>query len=247
MRRPSHVPCPNSYAARLDTTDKKQIQLGTKPIQLRTFASGDVNYVFAACDRPTVIYSQNRKLVYSNLNEGEVRGVSGAPSWGGRVASLLLHCEGPLLGLRSLRPLSPSRDAPMSSINCRHSLPRATSPPSPCQVNFMAPFNSAAFPDSLAIAKEDSLTLGTIDAIQKLHIRTVHLGELPRRLALQEATRTLAIATAGLLGGMSEWPRREGLRGTCLMVGFARPRNLPAPRRLACLESAHNCLRKTRL
>ena len=56
---------------------KKQIQLGTKPIQLRTFASGDVNYVFAACDRPTVIYSQNRKLVYSNLNEGEVRGFLG--------------------------------------------------------------------------------------------------------------------------------------------------------------------------
>ncbi len=68
----------------------------------------------------------------------------------------------------------------------------------------MAPFNSASFPDSLAIAKEDSLTLGTIDAIQKLHIRTVALGEQPRRLALQEATRTLAVATAGLLGGMGE-------------------------------------------
>ena len=207
MRRPSHVPCPNSYAARLDTTDKKQIQLGTKPIQLRTFASGDVNYVFAACDRPTVIYSQNRKLVYSNLNEGEVRGVSGAPSWGGRVASLLLHCEGPLLGLRSLRPLSPSRDAPMASSNCRHSLPRATSPPSPCQVNFMAPFNSAAFPDSLAIAKEDSLTLGTIDAIQKLHIRTVHLGELPRRLA---GVKQRGDAWLGLCLLLGRFPGRNG-------------------------------------
>ncbi|KAI8467206.1 MAG: mono-functional DNA-alkylating methyl methanesulfonate N-term-domain-containing protein [Monoraphidium minutum] len=122
-------------------SDKKQIQLGTKPIQLRTFTSGGVSYVFAACDRPTIIYSQNRKLIYSNLNENEV--------------------------------------------------------------NFMAPFNSASFPDSLAIAKEDSLTLGTIDAIQKLHIRSVPLGEQPRRLALQEATRTLAVATAGLLGGIS--------------------------------------------
>lgn len=75
----------------------------------------------------------------------------------------------------------------------------------------MAPFNSASFPDSLAIAKEDSLTLGTIDAIQKLHIRSVHLGEQPRRLALQEATRTLAVATAGLLGGMGG--RRRGARG----------------------------------
>jgi DNA damage-binding protein 1 len=28
--------------------------------------------VFAASDRPTVIYSANRKLLYSNLNENEV-------------------------------------------------------------------------------------------------------------------------------------------------------------------------------
>lgn len=30
------------------------------------------NHVFAASDRPTVIHSMNGKLVYSNLNEGEV-------------------------------------------------------------------------------------------------------------------------------------------------------------------------------
>lgn len=68
----------------------------------------------------------------------------------------------------------------------------------------MAPFSSAGFPDSLAIAREDSLTIGAIDAVQKLHVRTVPLGEQPRRLALQEATRTVAVATAGLLGGMCE-------------------------------------------
>jgi DNA damage-binding protein 1 len=52
--------------------------------------------VFAASDRPTVIYSSNKKLVFSNLNEGEV--------------------------------------------------------------NYMASFNSAAFPDSLAIAKVSETT-----------------------------------------------------------------------------------------
>ncbi len=41
------------------------------------------------------------------------------------------------------------------------------------QVNFVAPFNSAAFPDALAIAKEGVLTIGSIDEIQKLHIRTL--------------------------------------------------------------------------
>ena len=68
------------------------------------------------------------------------------------------------------------------------------------QVNFVAPFNSAAFPDSLAIAKEDTLTIGTIDEIQKLHIRTVPLGEQPRRLVHQEATRTFAVATGPCIG-----------------------------------------------
>lgn len=33
---------------------------------------------------------------------------------------------------------------------------------------------------SLAVASEGALTIGTIDEIQKLHIRTVPLGETPR-------------------------------------------------------------------
>lgn len=33
-------------------------------------------HVFAASDRPTIIYSSNRKLLYSNLNENEVRAVA---------------------------------------------------------------------------------------------------------------------------------------------------------------------------
>lgn len=68
------------------------------------------------------------------------------------------------------------------------------------QVNFVAPFNSAAFPDSLAIAKEEAFTIGTIDEIQKLHIRTVPLGEQPRRLAHQDATRTFAVSTSPSAG-----------------------------------------------
>ncbi len=45
----------------------------------------------------------------------------------------------------------------------------------------MCPFNSESFPESLAIGTEESLKIGTIDSIQKLHIRTVPLGgEMPR-------------------------------------------------------------------
>jgi len=35
---------------------------------------------------------------------------------------------------------------------------------------------------SLALANDSTLTIGTIDEIQKLHIRTVPLGETPRYL-----------------------------------------------------------------
>ena len=39
--------------------------------------------------------------------------------------------------------------------------------------------------DTLAIATDGSLLIGNIDDVQKLHIRTVSLGEQPRRIAHQ--------------------------------------------------------------
>lgn len=39
------------------------------------------------------------------------------------------------------------------------------------------------------------MTIGTIDEIQKLHIRTVPLGESPRRIAYQESTQTFGVIT----------------------------------------------------
>ncbi|KAJ6314556.1 hypothetical protein OIU78_018102 [Salix suchowensis] len=113
--------------------DRKKVSLGTQPITLRTFSSKNTTHVFAASDRPTVIYSSNKKLLYSNVNLKEV--------------------------------------------------------------SHMCPFNSAAFPDSLAIAKEGELSIGTIDDIQKLHIRSIPLGEQARRICHQEQSRTFAICS----------------------------------------------------
>jgi len=45
------------------------------------------------------------------------------------------------------------------------------------QVPALVSFNTASFPDSLALAKEGSLTIGSVDAIQKLHIRWVLLQQ----------------------------------------------------------------------
>ncbi|EDW14370.1 DNA damage-binding protein 1 [Drosophila mojavensis] len=114
-------------------TDKKKVTLGTQPTTLRTFRSFATTNVFACSDRPTVIYSSNHKLVFSNVNLKEV--------------------------------------------------------------NHMCSLNAQAYPDSLALATKNSVILGTIDEIQKLHIRTVPLGEGPRRIAYQEASQTFAVST----------------------------------------------------
>ena len=68
--------------------------------------------IFASGDRPTVIYSSNSKLLYSNVNV-------------------------------------------------------------PGEVSYMTFFNCQNFPDSLGLALSNSLMIGTIDEIQKLHIKTV--------------------------------------------------------------------------
>lgn len=116
--------------------ERKKVALGTKPILLKTFRSNNCSHVFAASDRPTIIYSSNKKLLYSNLNENEV--------------------------------------------------------------NFMSSFNSAPFPDSLAIAKDQSMTIGTIDEIQKLHVRTVPLHEQPRRIVYQDTNKVFGVFTIGM-------------------------------------------------
>ncbi|GMH41385.1 hypothetical protein BSKO_09295 [Bryopsis sp. KO-2023] len=116
--------------------DKKKMSLGTKPVTLRRFWTNGTSHVFAASDRPTVIYGANKKLLYSNLNEDDV--------------------------------------------------------------NFLGSFNSASFPDSLALAKEGSLTIGSIDEIQKLHIRSVPLGEQPRRICHQPETKSLGVLVCGI-------------------------------------------------
>lgn len=55
-----------------ELTDRKKVSLGTQPIALRTFSSKNASHVFAASDRPTVVYSSNKKLLYSNVNLKEV-------------------------------------------------------------------------------------------------------------------------------------------------------------------------------
>lgn len=49
-------------------TNPKKLSLGTQPILLNSFQAKGVLNVFAASDRPMVIYSRNKKLLYSTVN-----------------------------------------------------------------------------------------------------------------------------------------------------------------------------------
>ncbi|TRY96321.1 hypothetical protein DNTS_021823 [Danionella cerebrum] len=115
-------------------SERKKVTLGTQPTVLRTFRSLSTLNVFACSDRPTVIYSSNHKLVFSNVNLKEV--------------------------------------------------------------NYMCPLNSEGYPDSLALANNSTLTIGTIDEIQKLHIRTVPLYESPKRICYQEVSQCFGVLSS---------------------------------------------------
>ena len=145
--------------------DRRVVALGRRPAVLAPFVAGGKACALAAGDRPAVAHSANRKLLFSNVNEGD-----------------------------------------------------ATA---------MARFNAAAFPDAVAVARAPAggggggggaggagpagppstdatggrLAIGTVDAVQRLHVRCVPLGEQPRRIAHQPETRTLAVTVDGGGGG----------------------------------------------
>ncbi|KAI6221851.1 DNA damage-binding protein 1 [Aphelenchoides fujianensis] len=63
-------------------------------------------------------------------------------------------------------------------------------------VTEMCPLNSQHLPNSLALADSERLFIGQIDDIQKLHIRSVPLGESVSRIAHQPETQSIAILTS---------------------------------------------------
>ena len=53
-------------------SDRKSVSLGTQPVTLKLFKSQHSMHVFAGSDRPTIIYSNSKKLVYANVNLNEI-------------------------------------------------------------------------------------------------------------------------------------------------------------------------------
>mmetsp|Transcript_40860 Transcript_40860/g.102893 ORF Transcript_40860/g.102893 Transcript_40860/m.102893 type:complete len:1012 (-) Transcript_40860:694-3729(-) len=120
-------------------SDRKKLSVGSQPISLHKFVSKGEPCVFAACDRPTVVYSRNDKLLYSNVN---------------------------------LK-----------------------------MVHQIAPFHTESFPECLCVISENLLSIGSLDEIQKLHIRSIPLGEMPRRIAYESESRSFCVLTERITVG----------------------------------------------
>ncbi|KAI8896806.1 CPSF A subunit region-domain-containing protein [Globomyces pollinis-pini] len=70
-----------------------------------------------------------------------------------------------------------------SNVNLRH-------------VTCISTFNTSISGNSIAIVSDGALTIGTIETVQKLHIKTIPLGETARRIAYDECTRTFTIVAS---------------------------------------------------
>ncbi len=146
-------------------SERRKIVLGTQPTILKKFKTPhtNTNNIFACSDRPSVISTNNQKLIYSSVN---------------------------------LK-----------------------------QVDQMCSFNSRTYQNCMALLTENGvLRIGTMDNIQKLHIRTIHLHETPRRLAYQAETHTFGLVTyrTDYLNHMKELkPCRESASTQCQNIQLA--------------------------
>ncbi|CAI2738245.1 unnamed protein product, partial [Dicrocoelium dendriticum] len=63
------------------------------------------------------------------------------------------------------------------------------------EVLYMTPLNGSFYSECIALVTPNSLVIGSVDEIQKLHVRSLPLGETPKRLALQHDTGSLGLIT----------------------------------------------------
>eukprot|EP00981_Chlorochromonas_danica_P006833 scaffold1493_cov172-Ochromonas_danica.AAC.11 len=68
-------------------------------------------------------------------------------------------------------------------------------------VTSMTPFHAELFPDCITLCSDNSVTIGVIEDIQKLHVQTLPLHEAPRRIAHCPAQHVYAVCTELIVQG----------------------------------------------
>jgi DNA damage-binding protein 1 len=86
--RPARGRAPVQVTGDRALANRKSVTLGLKPITLSPFDVGGRPHVFAATDRPAVVYEHAGKLLYSPVNESNVSHVCpfSSPAFPGALA-----------------------------------------------------------------------------------------------------------------------------------------------------------------
>ncbi|PIC34544.1 hypothetical protein B9Z55_014161 [Caenorhabditis nigoni] len=114
--------------------EAKKSSVGTRPPSLHRVRNKNRQHLFVCSDRPVIIFSANKKLVFSNVNVKVV--------------------------------------------------------------NTVCSLSSTSYRDCLVISDGNSMVFGTVDDIQKIHIRSIPMGESVMRIAYQKSTGTYGVCSS---------------------------------------------------
>lgn len=114
--------------------EAKKSSVGTRPPSLHRVRNKNSQHLFVCSDRPVIIFSSSKKLVFSNVNVKVV--------------------------------------------------------------NTVCSLSSSAYRDCLVISDGAAMVFGTVDDIQKIHVRSIPMGESVVRIAHQKSTGTYGVCSA---------------------------------------------------
>uniref|UniRef100_A0A1I7T0L8 DNA damage-binding protein 1 n=1 Tax=Caenorhabditis tropicalis TaxID=1561998 RepID=A0A1I7T0L8_9PELO len=114
--------------------EPKKSSVGTRPPSLHRVRNKNRQHLFVCSDRPVIIFSSSKKLVFSNVNVKVV--------------------------------------------------------------NTVCSLSSRAYRDCLVISDGSSMVFGTVDDIQKIHVRSIPMGESVLRVAYQKTTGTYGVCSS---------------------------------------------------
>ena len=137
----------SSMNSSLSFGDSRKLSLGTRAINLQSFVTENRTCIFASCDRPSIIYSRNGKLIFNSVNVPDV-------------------------------------------LN-------------------MSPFDCEMFPESMALVSSEGLMIGSVDAIQKIHIKSYPLGHQVKSITHVPEAKVYAVLAKKTFGDVGSSTYQE--------------------------------------
>ena len=71
-------------------------------------------------------------------------------------------------------------------------------------MNYIVPFNTEFTPHALSYVTDETLKVGLIEQIQRIHIKTIPIGETVRKIAHQTESHVFGILTVEIVSSSEE-------------------------------------------